>query len=232
MIAPPAAKPRQVEILRKLGRGGHGRRPISRRIPSQSYRRPQAHRAQRRCRFARRHRSRAPRRRIAEAPRGRGIARRWRLRIWRRGKLLLRRHGIHRRPGSRRVDCATARWRTNSPPTRHRVAETLENAHNFQTTIGGKNFHGIVHRRHQAQEYSHRRARRSARSRFRQSPKPLALAPSHAHEFGSVPYASPERLDTGDVNRAVRLWSLAVMLYEMLTGLQPYYAESTEPWSA
>ena len=25
------------------------------------------------------------------------------------------------------------------------VAETLENAHNFQTVIGGKSFHGIVH---------------------------------------------------------------------------------------
>src|SRR6185436_16973717 len=48
------------------------------------------------------------------------------------------------------------------------------------------------------------------------------------NEFGSVPYASPERLDTGEVDRSSDLWSLAVMLYEMLAGAQPYTAPGTE----
>ena len=48
------------------------------------------------------------------------------------------------------------------------------------------------------------------------------------NEFGSVPYASPERLDSGEVDAHSDLWSLAVMLYEMVTGLQPYQAETTE----
>src|SRR5204863_1985332 len=48
------------------------------------------------------------------------------------------------------------------------------------------------------------------------------------NEFGSVPYASPERLDSGDVDYGSDLWSLSVMLYEMLTGMQPYHADSTE----
>jgi tetratricopeptide (TPR) repeat protein len=48
------------------------------------------------------------------------------------------------------------------------------------------------------------------------------------NEFGSVPYASPERLDSGDVDVQSDLWALAVMLYEMVTGLQPYHAASTE----
>ena len=48
------------------------------------------------------------------------------------------------------------------------------------------------------------------------------------NEFGSVPYASPERLESGDVNVRSDLWSLAVMLYEMVTGLQPYHADTTE----
>ena len=48
------------------------------------------------------------------------------------------------------------------------------------------------------------------------------------NEFGSVPYASPERLDLGEVNVDSDLWSLAVMLYEMVTGLQPYQADTTE----
>src|ERR1044071_3933083 len=48
------------------------------------------------------------------------------------------------------------------------------------------------------------------------------------NDFGSVPYGSPERLEAGEVNVLSDLWSLAVMLYEMVSGVQPYHAESTE----
>jgi serine/threonine protein kinase len=108
------------------------------------------------------------------------------------------------------------------------VAETLENAHNFQTTIGGKNFHGIVHG-----DIKPKNVRIDAHGEVRVLDFGIAKALSLSrrltrNEFGSVPYASPERLDTGDVNAQSDLWSLAVMLYEMLTGLTPYHAESTE----
>jgi serine/threonine protein kinase len=108
------------------------------------------------------------------------------------------------------------------------VAETLENAHNFQTTIGGKSFHGIVHG-----DIKPKNVRIDAHGEVRVLDFGIAKALSLSrrltrNEFGSVPYASPERLDTGDVDAQSDLWSLAVMLYEMLTGMQPYQADSTE----
>jgi len=108
------------------------------------------------------------------------------------------------------------------------VAETLENAHNFQTTIGGKSFHSIVHG-----DIKPKNVRIDAHGEVRVLDFGIAKALSLSrrltrNEFGSVPYASPERLDSGDVNAQSDLWSLAVMLYEMLTGMTPYYAESTE----
>ena len=108
------------------------------------------------------------------------------------------------------------------------VAETLHNAHNLRVEIDGKEFHGIVHG-----DIKPKNIRIDAHGEVRVLDFGIAKALSLSrrltrNEFGSVPYASPERLDTGDVNAQSDLWSLAVMLYEMATGLQPYQADSTE----
>jgi serine/threonine protein kinase len=108
------------------------------------------------------------------------------------------------------------------------VAETLEHAHTIEVAIDGKRFQGIVHG-----DIKPKNIRVDSHGEVRVLDFGIAKALSLSrrltrNEFGSVPYASPERLDMGEVDVLSDLWSLAVMLYEMVTGLQPYHAESTE----
>ena len=108
------------------------------------------------------------------------------------------------------------------------VAQTLENAHQLSVEIEGKEFHGIVHG-----DIKPKNIRIDARGDVRVLDFGIAKALSLSrrltrNEFGSVPYASPERLDLGQVSVDSDLWSVAVMLYEMVTGLQPYQADTTE----
>jgi tetratricopeptide (TPR) repeat protein/predicted Ser/Thr protein kinase len=108
------------------------------------------------------------------------------------------------------------------------VAHTLENAHQLEATIEGKDIRGMVHG-----DIKPKNIRIDARGEVRVLDFGIAKALSLSrrltrNEFGSVPYASPERLETGTVDAGSDLWSLAVMLYEMATGMQPYQADSTE----
>jgi len=108
------------------------------------------------------------------------------------------------------------------------VAQTLDNAHNLQVNIGGKDFHGIVHG-----DIKPKNIRIDTRGEVRVLDFGIAKALTLSrkltrNEFGSVPYGSPERLDAGTVNVQSDLWALGVMLYEMVTGLQPYRADTTE----
>src|SRR6185503_8206967 len=47
------------------------------------------------------------------------------------------------------------------------------------------------------------------------------------NDFGSMPYLSPERLESTDVNAHADLWALGVILYELLSGEPPFHALDT-----
>jgi len=108
------------------------------------------------------------------------------------------------------------------------ICQTLHNAHTLEVTIDGKECRGIVHG-----DIKPKNIRIDNENRVRVLDFGIAKALSLSrkltrNEFGSVPYASPERLDSGDVNFMSDLWSLGVLLYELVTGSQPYQADSTE----
>lgn len=108
------------------------------------------------------------------------------------------------------------------------ICQTLHNAHTLEVSIDGKQCRGIVHG-----DIKPKNIRIDNENRVRVLDFGIAKALSLSrrltrNEFGSVPYASPERLDSGEVNIMSDLWSLGVLLYELVTGSQPYQAESTE----
>ena len=84
------------------------------------------------------------------------------------------------------------------------VAKTLENAHNLRVAIDGKEFRGVVHG-----DIKPKNIRIDARGEVRVLDFGIAKALSLSrrltrNEFGSVPYASPERLDFGEVECRLR----------------------------
>ena len=108
------------------------------------------------------------------------------------------------------------------------ICAALEHAHGLQTTVDGKPCHGIIHG-----DIKPRNIRIDTQGHVRLLDFGIAKALSLSrrltrNEFGSVQYASPERLDSGEVDRTSDLWSVGVVLYEMITGLQPYQAATTE----
>jgi len=108
------------------------------------------------------------------------------------------------------------------------VCRTLHHAHTLDVTIDGKAFRGIVHG-----DIKPRNIRIDSENRVRVLDFGIAKALSLSrkltrNDFGSVPYLSPERLDSGEVDAMSDLWSLGVLLYELVAGSQPYQAENTE----
>lgn len=108
------------------------------------------------------------------------------------------------------------------------LCEALNVAHTFSGEIDGHQYRGVVHG-----DIKPRNIRITPDGEVRVLDfgiaKALSLTRSFTqNHFGSSQYSSPERLNTADVDIASDLWSVAVVLYEIVTG-HPYFEAENGP---
>jgi serine/threonine protein kinase len=103
----------------------------------------------------------------------------------------------------------------------------LDAAHQFSTTLEGRTSTSLVHG-----DLKPRNVRIADTGEIKILDFGIAKALSLSrkvtrNDFGSMPYLSPERLDSTEVDKHADLWALGVILYELLTGALPFNAVDT-----
>ncbi len=108
------------------------------------------------------------------------------------------------------------------------LCEFLEAAHGFETAIDGKPRRSLVHG-----DLKPRNIRVVDGDRIKVLDFGIAKALSLSrrvtrNDFGTLAYMSPESFDSGgDIDAHADLWAVGVLLYEMVSGVQPFSAPDT-----
>ena len=103
----------------------------------------------------------------------------------------------------------------------------LDAAHRFKASIDGREFWALVHG-----DLKPRNVRLSDSGDIKVLDFGIAKALSLSrkvtrNDFGSMPYLSPERLESTEVDAHADLWALGVIFYELLSGALPFHAPDT-----
>ena len=107
------------------------------------------------------------------------------------------------------------------------LSQFLQAAHQFNASIDGREFWSLVHG-----DLKPRNVRIAEDASIKILDFGIAKALSLSrkvtrNDFGSMPYLSPERLESTEVDAQADLWALGVILYELLSGLPPFHAPDT-----
>ncbi len=108
------------------------------------------------------------------------------------------------------------------------LCSILRNAHGMSLQVDGRHFRAIVHG-----DIKPKNIRIDTTGQVRVLDFGIAKGLSitrrlTSNVFGSVAYSSPERLDTGRIDEMSDLWSVGIVLYEMVEGRLPFEAVSSE----
>ena len=108
------------------------------------------------------------------------------------------------------------------------LCEMLENLHAFTTEVAGQQFLGVIHG-----DLKPRNIRLDTAGRVKVLDFGIAKALSYTRKytqnvFASTAYCSPERLETQSMDAQSDLWSVGVLLYQMMAGRLPFNEPTKE----